>query len=149
MSGGAILMSIRPQYVDRMISGDKSVELRRRRPKHMGNGTIVLIYASRPVGLIMGAFKVDHLVEKPKEQLWREVRKKAGVTREEFERYFSGVANGVGIFFSSFRRLPEPIRPESSGSNGIQIHPPQSYRYVQLDDFNLKSYAIFGDAPLI
>lgn len=89
----------------------KTVELRKVRPKHLEPGDLVLIYVSYPVQALVGAFKVDQVVEKPLKELWQMVRKKAGVTRQEFENYYEGVSAGVGIFWSvqNLWQLPEPI----------------------------------------
>ncbi|MDM8558083.1 hypothetical protein [Candidatus Parabeggiatoa sp. HSG14] len=76
----------------------KTVELRRVRPKLLEKGDLVLLYVSSPVQALASAFKVDKIIEKPLKNLWRVVRKKAGITRQEFDNYYDGVSVGVAIF---------------------------------------------------
>ena len=137
-----ILMSIKPKYADRIISGDKRVELRRRKPINIGKGTIVLLYVSVPVQSITGAFWVDSIVEKPTGQLWKLVKDTASVTRDEFEKYFTGALLGVGIFFSKFILFPEPILLHTFNKNNIPFHPPQGFRYVSIEELHSSSPAV-------
>ena len=48
VTADGVLMSIRPQYAEAILSGEKTVELRRRRPSFSA-GTTVLIYSSAPL----------------------------------------------------------------------------------------------------
>ncbi len=48
MSSNAIVLSIRPQYAEKIFEGTKRVELRRIRPKQIKNGNLALIYVSSP-----------------------------------------------------------------------------------------------------
>ncbi|MCH8837464.1 MAG: ASCH domain-containing protein [Candidatus Marinimicrobia bacterium] len=129
-----ILMSIKPKYAERIISGEKRVELRRRRPSKIGEGSIVLLYVSDPVQSITGAFCVDYIIEKPTGQLWKLVKDTASVTRDEFEKYFTGTLVGVGIFFSKFVLFPEPIMLHTFSKDNMPFHPPQGFRYISIDD---------------
>ena len=127
---GNILLSIRPKYANKIFEQIKTVELRKVRPKRLEPGDLVLIYVSSPVQALVGAFKVDQIVEKPLKDLWHIVRKKAGVTRQEFENYYEGVSAGVGIFWSvqNLWQLPEPITLEMLKQQ--HFHPPQGFRYA-------------------
>lgn len=78
---------------------------------------------------IVGAFKVDRIVESTIEELWKIVGNKAGVTREEFNVYFEGVSVGVGIFLNESQRFPEPINLQDL-KDMIDFTPPQGFRYV-------------------
>ena len=135
-------MSIKPKYADQIISGDKRVELRRRRPIRIRKGTIVLLYVSGPVQSITGAFWVDSIVEKPTGQLWELVKDTASVTRDEFDKYFTGALLGVGIFFSKFILFPEPILLHTFNKTNIPFHPPQSFRYISIEELNSSSPAV-------
>ena len=61
-------MSIRPQFAAAILDGSKRVEFRKR-PLAADIGTVV-IYATKPVGAVLGEFVVDgQAVGKP-EELW-------------------------------------------------------------------------------
>ncbi len=58
------------------------------------------------------------------------VNDRAGVTRQEFEAYYSGVCKGTGIFFSKVSLLPEPIKLKDLKGQMRGFHPPQGFRYA-------------------
>lgn len=130
MSDNAIFLSIRPQYVDKIFEGTKTVELRRVRPKHLRKGALVLVYVPSPIQSLVGAFKVDRIVEASLQKLWEMVHDKAGITRDEFDAYYDGVFIGVGIFFSETWRLTEPIELDDLKEQVIGFQPPQGFRYA-------------------
>lgn len=125
----AIFLSIRSQHVSKIFEGAKTVELRRVRPKHIAKGALVLIYVPLPVQSLVGAFKVDRVVEMPLRELWEAVHVRAGITREEFDIYYEGVATGVAIFFNEVWNLPEPIELQDLKEE-VGFQPPQGFRYV-------------------
>jgi predicted transcriptional regulator len=129
MTGDVLLISIRPEYANKIFDGSKTVELRRVRPR-LESGDWVLVYVSTPVQALVGMFQVDKVVAARPDHLWSLVRSRAGISREQFDLYYKGTELGYGIFLKITRQLPEPIylgylRQLLSG-----FHPPQSYRYI-------------------
>ena len=61
MIGNALLLSIHPEYAEKIFDGTKRVELRRVRPR-LQNGDLVIVYVSSPVKAVCGAFRVDNVV---------------------------------------------------------------------------------------
>ncbi|MBX2999273.1 MAG: ASCH domain-containing protein [Caldilineaceae bacterium] len=134
MSSNAIVLSIRPHYVDMIFNRTKTVELRRSRPKRVVQGSLVLVYASSPIRSLVGAFKIAKIVEKPLGELWELVKDTAGVTKEEYLEYFQGLDSGVGIFLDDVWLLDAPINLDDWAEQGISFHPPQSFRYATDDE---------------
>lgn len=147
MSEKAILLSIRPQYADKIFEGNKTVELRRVCPKYIKRGSLVLIYVASPIKSLAGAFEVDRVVEEPLEKLWRMVHDRAGVTRQEFEAYYNGVCKGTGIFFSKVSPLPEPIKLKDLRGQMKNFHPPQGFRYATSGEMASYKQAIKNPSP--
>jgi predicted transcriptional regulator len=54
MIASGIIMSIRPEHAFDIMSGRKTVELRRRFPEHVPTGSLILIYASSPEQRLIG-----------------------------------------------------------------------------------------------
>jgi predicted transcriptional regulator len=129
-----VLLSVRPKYANKIFKRTKTVELRRVRPKRLEKGDLVLLYVTSPVKALMGAFKVDKIIEKPLKDLWRIVQKKAGITRQEFDNYYEGVSIGVGIFFNvqDVQQLDNPIALDILKAQSFQ--PPQGFRYCQTNE---------------
>ncbi len=130
------LMSIKPRFVEMIFSGEKTVELRRVRPK-LGIGDRVLVYASAPTCALVGEFIVAGIVEGSPNSIWRRVRGKAGVTKTDYRFYFSGAPRAVAIQISSQRIYDKEPTLDELRSRFSRFHPPQSYRYLEsplLDD---------------
>lgn len=68
-----LLLCIRPEYANKIFDSNKTVELRRVRPRLLNEGDLVLIYVSSPIKAVFGSFKVDSIIEKPIAELWEEV----------------------------------------------------------------------------
>jgi predicted transcriptional regulator len=116
-----VLMSIRPEYAEAILSGSKTVELRRRRPS-FPSGTRVIVYSSSPDQRLLGTFEAGAVRVAPPEELWVLVGERAGVARLAFDAYFAGCELGYAIEVCAPRRLePEPLR----------FRPPQSYLFLQ------------------
>jgi predicted transcriptional regulator len=118
-------MSIRPQYADAILTGTKRVEFRKRRLAP--DVSTVVIYATLPVGRIIGAFEVlGHDVAPPAE-LWKRHRAHAGISRTGYREYFANTAAAVGILVGGARRLPNPrLVTDVPGLS----RPPQSFSYL-------------------
>ena len=132
----AIMLSIRPKYADMIFNGTKTVELRRIRPKNLEENDVVLVYVSSPISSIIGAFRVDGIIEKPISELWNNVTSTAGITHEEFNRYFEGAEQGIGIVVKNIRRLETPVALEQLRENWIGFRPPQSFYYASNEQIN-------------
>jgi hypothetical protein len=65
--------------------------------------------------------------------LWPLVSDKAGLSHSEFERYFSGTEQAHALFFSAFLELQRPIPLSAIREAHRCFHPPQTFRYLQLE----------------
>ena len=102
------LMSIRPQFAASILDGSKRVEFRKR-PLATDIGTVV-IYATKPVGAVLGEFVVDEQAVGKPEELWARFAEMAGIDREGFFNYYDGSARAVGIVIGRVDRY-EPAPP--------------------------------------
>ncbi|WP_416671339.1 ASCH domain-containing protein [Egbenema bharatensis] len=136
MSGRILLLSIRPEYADKIFRGIKKVELRRTRPRLCG-GDLVIVYASSPRKALIGVFEVQRVIQKPLEDLWEEVQEKAGISYQDFCSYYEGVSIGCGIFLSKACYFHEPVNLERLRQEWDNFRPPQSYRYLTPNEVNI------------
>ncbi|WP_172683177.1 ASCH domain-containing protein [Verrucomicrobium spinosum] len=102
-------MSIKPKYADLIFSGAKTVELRRVCPK-LKPGDLVLVYASGPRMALIGKFEVKGILSGKKSAFYDEFGASSGISRAEFNSYFSGVATAHGIQIGRTWKL----KPETS-----------------------------------
>ena len=134
MVTSTIILSVRPKHAAKIFSGFKKVELRRNRPKDLGNGTLALIYVTSPVRSLAGAFRVTHVIERPLADLWKMVKKKAGLTYREFRQYYDGVSTGTAIFFQKVWSFHEPLSLEDLRTELLTFLPPRAFRYVKVHE---------------
>lgn len=125
-----LLLSIKPRYVNKILAGTKSVELRRTAPD-LEPGAPVLLYSSTPVKAIVGHATLTTVEEQTPAELWAFARDLAGVTRAEYRAYFDGADRAFGLKLADVQRAAEPVPLERMRLLGIE--PPQSWRYITTD----------------
>ena len=121
--GDDALISIRPNFARAILAGNKTVELRRRLPS-IERGTRLWIYATRPLGAIIGSAVVDEIIEGTPAEVWDMCRDRTAVSRCEFDEYFSGTDRALALVLSDIVKRREigieKLRQLSKG-----FHPPQ------------------------
>lgn len=129
MTPDSILLSVRPRYANKILRGEKTVELRRVRPK-VAPGDVIVMYVSSPQREVQALLTVQRVFETDTETLWDEVGREAGVTESEYRKYFEGSTTGVGIELCVAKALREPVTLDDLRLMSPGFRPPQSYRYV-------------------
>ncbi|MCY4206459.1 MAG: hypothetical protein OXD29_00710 [Roseovarius sp.] len=65
------MLSIRPKFGGRVITGEKIVELRRRFPAAAPKGTTAYIYSTSPERAIIGVAEISCVKKLAIEEIWR------------------------------------------------------------------------------
>jgi len=130
-SGTALLVSIRPRFVEQIFAGTKTVELRRVRPR-VKAGDLVIIYASGDQKALVGAFQIREIFAASPSAIWRRYGSKTGLTKRECDNYFSGLDTGFSIEVARTWQLASPVQLETLRNQQGGFHAPQSYRYLDL-----------------
>jgi predicted transcriptional regulator len=137
VSGNVLLLSIHPEYAEKIFNGTKEVELRRICPRRINKGDSVLVYVSSPLKALVGGFEVDEIIEALPEMLWENVKHKAGISRSQFDDYYSGTSLAYGIFLRDTWKLEQPITLDTLRDRWPNFKPPQGYHYISNDDVSL------------
>lgn len=119
-----ILISINPEYVEKIISGEKKYEYRTKAAKK--DVDKIIIYETTPVKKVVAAAEIlDVLIMRPNE-LWELTKAQAGITKSFFMSYFKGkkVAYAYKI-----GRVTVYRRPMELAAFGVKSAP-QSFVYV-------------------
>ncbi|MCM2505500.1 helix-turn-helix domain-containing protein [Aureimonas altamirensis] len=127
-----VVISIKPIYSEKILAGQKTVELRRRFPVSAPNGVIAYIYSSSPVKAIVGTVAIRDVLRLPIEQIWAEFESTAFIERPHFEKYFEGLAHGYALLFDEVRSFSRPL-PLHELRQNFGFEPPQSFLYVKRD----------------
>jgi predicted transcriptional regulator len=122
-----ILLSIKPQFAEKIFSGAKRFEFRKVVHKNP-NVTSVVVYATKPVGKVVGEFTVRTIHNDSPKRLWRKTKHSSGITRRFFNEYFEGRASGFAIEVGQTTRYDIPLEIQDVIPNG---YPPQSFVYIQ------------------
>ena len=122
-----VLLSIKPEYAERILSGEKRYEYRKRIFQRDGV-TTVIIYATAPVMQIVGEFEIAKVTENTPAELWTQTNKHSGVSYEFFEQYFSGRRKGYAIHVGATTRYTQPVEPWEALETFCA---PQSFRYLR------------------
>ena len=130
------LVSIRPTYAEKIIAGQKTVELRRRFPQTASPGAIALIYSSSPVQAIIGYAVVDHVQRLPIDSMWTRHGGAACITKDDFYEYFDGADEGFAIVIRKAEKFKQEICV-SDLRERFGFVPPQSFRYLEKEYYAL------------
>jgi len=130
----ALLLSVHPQFAESILDGSKTAEIRRQRPD-VHPGTLVIIYATKPVGAIVGTARISGLSQGSPAEIWERHKAHARITREDFDSYLEGAATAYALLLESVQRLVPLLTLEQMRA-AASFHPPQSYRYVTQNTLN-------------
>ena len=91
-----LIFSIAPEWINEILQGRKTYELRRRPPKLL-EATRAYLYETRPSSRIRVRCVMGPVVCKPKELLWEMLGEKTRVTKVAFDAYFRDLETGSAI----------------------------------------------------
>jgi type I restriction enzyme S subunit len=129
---GDILLSIKPIHADKIISGQKIFEYRRKIPAM----TIeyIAIYSSSPVKKVTALAKVVNVVTESPAKLWDITHEGGAISKEAFDNYFNGLLIAHAFKFGQITKLISPIPLNIINKS---IHPPQSFRYLSCNELQI------------
>jgi predicted transcriptional regulator len=128
---GALLMSVRPRYAELILSGTKSVEIRRRFSPRWA-GYRLCLYAAHPVCSVVGEARIAQVIPGRPAFIWDMLGPKIGCTKEEFDAYVRGSEEVSAIVLRDSRVYSPPLhREEIRRLSGMSLRPPQSYFLVE------------------
>lgn len=126
-----VLLSVKPEFVEKIFRSDKTVELRKKIPT-LDAGDEVLIYASSPVMALVGAIEVVDVVREAPHSLWKLVKAHAAVERSFYDLYYQDRDTAYGIFIGRTRLFEYACTLPSLREVWPGFRPPQNYRYVEV-----------------
>lgn len=103
------LFSIKPEFVDKIFSGEKLYEYRKAIFKNKVRK--IVVYSTKPVGMIVGEFDVEEILEDCPKLIWKKTKKHSGVNLSFYNEYFSGRDKGYAINIGKKRLYDSAINP--------------------------------------
>jgi predicted transcriptional regulator len=132
-----ILISIHPRYCRLILSGEKTIELRKQNLNH--DITKVMIYETRPKASIIASFKIKSTIIGDAYWFSKHYQKSLQLSEEEIKHYL-GDRTGYGLEIYELNKLITPVPLEKMRETGI--NPPQNFIYLssqQLQNLGIKA----------
>ncbi|MCU7549216.1 hypothetical protein OCK74_08820 [Chitinophagaceae bacterium LB-8] len=120
-----VLLSIKPEFANKIFSGEKKYEFRRTIFKNK-EVKKVIVYASAPIKKVIGEFEIDHILNDDIAVLWQQTKVHAGITEDFFFKYFSKKSTGYAIKVKYAKRYKKPLCIRKD----FNSFPPQSFIYI-------------------
>ena len=81
-----VLMSIKPEYVDKIFSGKKKYEYRKRMCKEKID--TIIVYSSSPIQKVVGELEIKQVLYDKKSIIWNKTNKYGGITKTKYDKYY-------------------------------------------------------------
>lgn len=126
-----LLFSIKPEYANKIMKGEKAVEIRKKfNAKYIGQKAA--IYSSRPIQAIVGEALISDVEHDSPDFIWEKYSGILGCTRQEFDRYTEACEQVYAVVLDQIR--PYPISyslMQMEHLTGQSLKPPQSYCSIE------------------
>lgn len=119
-----ILLSIKPEHVENIMSGKKRYEFRKVLCKKKVDR--IVIYATYPVMKVVGEAEVLNVLVNSPEVIWNETSSFSGITKHFFDDYYCNRDKAVAYHLGHIHKFK---RPKDLLEYGIRTAP-QSFVYI-------------------
>lgn len=120
----SVLMSIKPEFVQRILSGKKKYEFRKKVCRRQVEK--IYIYSTVPVQMVVGEAEVEFVLVEPPEDLWEKTKEDAGIDKAFFDRYYENKEEAVAYKLVNVLKYN---KPRTLGELGVKTAP-QSFLYI-------------------
>lgn len=121
----AMLLSIKPEYAQRIIDGTKEFEFRTRRCREDINK--IIFYSTAPESKVVGEAEIEEVISGAPSTVWELTKHAAGIPRSFFRAYYKGRPVAVAYKLKNVIAYDEPKALEDYGIT----HIPQSFVYLE------------------
>ena len=118
-------MSIKPEFVDKILSYEKLYEFRKSIFKQ--DVEKIFIYSTYPSKKIVGYFEVNEIICESPIELWNSFSEVSGICEKDFFTYYEGVEEGFAIKIDNLHVFDEFI----DMGDYDDFRAPQSFCYVE------------------
>lgn len=116
-----LLMSIKPNFAQKIYDGSKKFEYRRTRIKSKQG--ICYIYETQPVSKITGWFQYSGIIQMEIPDLWNLTKEFSGISEVDFFTYFQSKLEGNALQIVNSNHFDHYVT--------LDKRPPQSYEFLQ------------------
>jgi len=120
-----LLLSIKPEYSEKIFSGEKKYEFRKQKPKRVIDK--VFVYECSPSKTIVGWFSVKWIHAGSPEEIWERCKNSSGIEKNNYLTYCNGRKVIYAFEINETFKFDNPIDPFKIISD---FKPPQSFTYL-------------------
>lgn len=119
-----MLLSIKPMYVEKILSGKKKFEFRKFhcRPEI----DTIVIYSTSPIKQVVAEAKVVSIIEGDLAEVWQKTKEVAGISKKAYLAYYRGREIATAYQLGTITIYDTPRELSEYGLNYI----PQSFAYI-------------------
>jgi predicted transcriptional regulator len=130
-SAGQILLSMQPNYAERVFARTKHIEIRKKFSSRW-KGCKAVVYGSRPLGALMGEVTLSEVISGHPEQIWNRYGEMAGCSHEEFMQYVGDSKEIYAVELADATPYLYPVDIDQiSHLMNHNLRPPQSFLNVE------------------
>lgn len=124
-----LLISIKEKYVSKIISGKKTIELRKSQP-NVKAGDTVIIYTTQPRKAVTAIATVKQIIRDSPKDMWDKQKNQLGISKVEFEEYYKSSSIAIGIELYNIIQLDAEILLSAIKLIHPSFTPPQTFKYL-------------------
>ncbi len=119
-----VVLSIKPEFANKIFDGTKRFEFRKAIFKNTDIKTVI-VYASSPVQKVIGEFEIKRIINKDIDSLWELTQTDSGISEDYFYKYFQDRSEGFAIEIKTYKKYKQP----KNLMKDFNLVPPQSFAY--------------------
>ncbi len=120
-----MLLSIKPEYAQRIMEGTKEYEFRTKRCRQ--DITRIIFYSTSPKSKVIGEAEIEEVLAGAPSTIWEMTKHAAGIPRHYFREYYKGRMVAIAYKLKNVIAYENPKELSDYGIN----HVPQSFIYVE------------------
>lgn len=119
-----MLLSIKPEYVNKIVSGKKKYEFRKFHCRK--DIDTIVIYATAPMKKVIGEVTILDVIEGDVEYVWHETRKFGGILKKDYKAYYKEREVAIAYQLGEVTIYDEAMGLKDFGLDYV----PQSFAYI-------------------
>jgi predicted transcriptional regulator len=124
-----IMISLKPKHARHIFEGEKTVELRKRRP-NIKPGTRVWIYATSPTAAIKGYANLVQIETGSPSHIWKTLGSRTGISKDEFDAYFEACEVAHALVLAGVMEMKQALPLRRIRELVNNFHPPQFFCHL-------------------
>lgn len=120
-----ILISIKPEYVNEILSGRKKYEYRKVKAKK-DNVDKMIIYATAPIMKVVAEIEILKILEDTPDLIWKNTKEYSGINKSFYDKYYEN--RNIAIAYQ-LGKIEKYNKPKELSDLGIS-YSPQSFIYI-------------------